>query len=172
MAPTRAPKKSTFKAPSTGAIRQGAQQSRRRTTEEEVELKNSGEANSPDDDEDTAHEEAEASQNNSDGPLEHLMAKMVDDQRKRYDMSKEDVGRTYHKHCETVEQSINTVFDAHEEQASTAHQAQLKRLQELFDQKASIETAMRNQLTSLQKIFDAHSCDLETVVDRRLREMK
>jgi hypothetical protein len=41
-----------------------------------------------------------------------------------------------------------------------------------LDQKAAIETAMKKQLESLQKIYDAHSRDLEAVIDRRLREMK
>ncbi|CAG5175556.1 uncharacterized protein ALTATR162_LOCUS10612 [Alternaria atra] len=168
----RASKKSTSATPSIAATRQGAQQSRRQIIGEAEELDDSGEANSAGDDEDSGHEGTQASQNTSDGPLEHLMAKMVEDQRKRYDMLKKNVGRTYNNHYDNIEESINIVYDTHEQEASTAHQAQLKRLQDLFDQKTSIETAMTRQLASLQKIYHAHSRDLEAVVDRRLREMK
>ncbi|CAN9396445.1 unnamed protein product [Alternaria alternata] len=142
-------------------IRRSAQQSRRQITDETEELENSAEANGVGRDMNATHEETEASQNTSDGPLDHLMAKMVDDQRKRYDASKNNVGRAYNNHYQSVEDSINTVFDTH-----------LKRLQEFLDQKAAIKTAMRKQLASLQKIYDAHSRDLEAVIDRRLREMK
>ncbi|CAN9207103.1 unnamed protein product [Alternaria alternata] len=161
MAPTRAPEKSTSMTASMATIRRSAQQSRRQITDETEELENSAEANGVGRDMNATHEETEASQNTSDGPLDHLMAKMVDDQRKRYDASKNNVGRAYNNHYQSVEDSINTVFDTH-----------LKRLQEFLDQKAAIETAMRKQLASLQKIYDAHSRDLEAVIDRRLREMK
>ncbi|RII10620.1 hypothetical protein CUC08_Gglean006615 [Alternaria sp. MG1] len=161
MAPTRAPEKSTSMTASMATIRRSAQQSRRQITDETEELENSAEANGVGRDMNATHEETEASQNTSDGPLDHLMAKMVDDQRKRYDASKDNVGRAYNNHYQSVEDSINTVFDTH-----------LKRLQEFLDQKAAIETAMRKQSTSLQKIYDAHSRDLEAVIDRRLREMK
>ncbi|CAN9367842.1 unnamed protein product [Alternaria alternata] len=161
MAPTRAPEKSTSMTASMATIRRSAQQSRRQITDETEELENSAEANGVGRDMNATHEETEASQNTSDGPLDHLMAKMVDDQRKRYDASKNNVGRAYNNHYQSVEDSINTVFDTH-----------LKRLQELLDQKAAIEIAMRKQLASLQKIYDAHSRDLEAVIDRRLREMK
>jgi hypothetical protein len=75
----RASKKSTSTTPSIAATRQGAQQSRRQIIDEAEELDDSGEANSAGDDEDSGHEGTEASQNTSDGPLEHLMAKMVED---------------------------------------------------------------------------------------------
>jgi hypothetical protein len=55
---------------------------------------------------------------------------------------------------------------------STAHEAQLKRLQELLTQKANIEATMAKQLKSLKATYDAHSQDLQTVVDRRIKEMR
>ncbi|KAL1793309.1 hypothetical protein ACET3X_008291 [Alternaria dauci] len=171
MAPTRAPKKPTSITTSTATIRQGAQQAQRQVIDKTEELENSGEANGVGHDEDMTHEEAEASQNTPDGPLEHLMVKMVDDQRKRHDTSKKNIRRAYDNHYKSVEDSVNNMFDTHMREVTAAHQAQLKRLQELFDRKAAIETAMRRQLTSLQKIYDAHSRDLEAVIDRRLREM-
>lgn len=58
------------------------------------------------------------------------------------------------------------------EYRSQAHQAQLNRLQDLLAQKAGIEDAMTKQLAGLQKTYDAHSRDLESVVNRRLKEMK
>lgn len=58
------------------------------------------------------------------------------------------------------------------EYRSSAHQAQLNRLQDLLAQKAGIEDAMTKQLVSLQKAYDAHSRDLESVLRRRLEEMK
>ncbi|CAI9635215.1 unnamed protein product [Alternaria burnsii] len=172
MAPTRVPKKSTSMTASMATIRWSAQQSRRQITDEIEELENSAEANGVGRDVNATHEETEASQNTSDGSLDHLVAKMVDDQRQRYGASKNNVGRAYNNHYQSVEDSINTVFDTHVRETTTAHQAQLKRLQELLDQKAAIEIAMRKQLASLQKIYDAHSRDLEAVIDRRLREMK
>jgi hypothetical protein len=79
MAPPCAPKKSISTARSTATIRQAAQQSSRQITDQAEDLDDSGEANSAGDDNDVAPEEAEASHNSSDGPLEHLMEKMVDD---------------------------------------------------------------------------------------------
>lgn len=55
---------------------------------------------------------------------------------------------------------------------SAAHQAQLRGLQDLLAQKANIEAAMTKQLASLQKTYDAHSRDLETVITRQLQDMK
>lgn len=79
MAPTRAPEKSTSMTASMATIRRSAQQSRRQITDETEELENSAEANGVGRDVNATHEETEASQNTSDGPLDHLMAKMVDD---------------------------------------------------------------------------------------------
>ncbi|KAI4659488.1 uncharacterized protein J4E79_006020 [Alternaria viburni] len=172
MAPPRTTKKSTFISPSTATTRQSARHSRKQVINEADDLEDPDQGNSAIDDEHAGDDEAEALQRTSDGPLEQMMVKMVDDRRKYHDMSTKNVGIAYNKSKEELEESINAVFDTHEAEASAAHQAQLKRLQDLVGQKINIETAMGRQLASLQKIHNAHSRDLETVLERRLREMK
>ncbi|KAI4679142.1 uncharacterized protein J4E88_006435 [Alternaria novae-zelandiae] len=169
MAPPRTTKKSTLTSPSTATTRQSARHSRKQVINEADDFEDLDQVNSAIDDE---LDEAEALQRISDGPLELMMVKMVDDRRKYHDTSKKNVGIAYNKKKEELEESINAVFDTHEAEASAAHQAQLKRLQDLLGQKINIEAAMGRQLASLQKIHNAHSRDLETVVERRLREMK
>ncbi|KAI4618540.1 hypothetical protein J4E80_005142 [Alternaria sp. BMP 0032] len=153
MAPPRTTKKSTLTSPSTATTRQGARHPRKQVTNEADDLEDLDQGHSAIDDEHAGDDEAEVVQRTSDGPLEQMMVKMVDDK-------------------EELEESINAVFEIHEAEASAAHQAQLKRLQDLLGQKINIEAAMGRQLASLQKIHNAHSRDLETVVERRLREMK
>jgi hypothetical protein len=79
MAPPRATKKYTLTNPSTAITRQSARQSRRHAIDEAEELEEIGQDGSAGDNGDAADDEAEASQNTSDGPLEQMMAKMVDD---------------------------------------------------------------------------------------------
>ncbi|KAI4928823.1 hypothetical protein J4E85_005445 [Alternaria conjuncta] len=122
MAPPRATKKSTLTSPSTATTRQSARHSRKQVINEADEAEDLDQGNSAIDDEHAGDDEAEALQRTSDGPLEQMMVKMVDD--------------------------------------------------DLVGQKINIETAMGRQLASLQKIHNAHSRDLETVLERRLREMK
>ncbi|KAI4624989.1 uncharacterized protein J4E87_005470 [Alternaria ethzedia] len=172
MAPPRTTKKSTLTSPSTATTRQSARHSRKQVTNEADDFEDLDQGNSAIDDEHAGDDEAEALQRTSDGPLEQMMVKMVDDRRKYHDMLKKNVGIAYNKKKEELEESINAVFDTHEAEASTAHQAQLKRLQDLVGQKINIEAAIGRQLASLQKIHNAHSRDLETVLERRLREMK
>ncbi|KAI4699524.1 hypothetical protein J4E81_004548 [Alternaria sp. BMP 2799] len=122
MAPPRTTKKSTLTSPSTATTRQSARHSRKQVTNEADDFEDLDQGNSAIDDEHAGDDEAEALQRTSDGPLEQMMVKMVDD--------------------------------------------------DLVGQKINIEAAMGRQLASLQKIHNAHSRDLETVVERRLREMK
>ncbi|KAI4642349.1 hypothetical protein J4E93_007497 [Alternaria ventricosa] len=122
MAPPRTTKKSTLTSPSTATTRQSARHSRKQVINEADDLEDLDQGNSAIDDEHAGDDEAEALQRTSDGPLEQMMVKMVDD--------------------------------------------------DLLGQKINIETAMGRQLASLQKIHNAHSRDLETVIERRLREMK
>jgi hypothetical protein len=53
-----------------------------------------------------------------------------------------------------------------------AHEAQLKRLQQLLKHKAKLEGAMEAKLTELRASYDAHSCDLQNVLNTRIRELK
>jgi hypothetical protein len=48
----------------------------------------------------------------------------------------------------------------------------MKRLKELLAHKAKIEAAMEAILTLLRGSYDAHSRDLETVLNRRIQELK
>jgi membrane carboxypeptidase/penicillin-binding protein len=78
MAPPRATKKSSLTTISQTATQQGAQQSRKQVVEEVEQLHEFDNANSMDVDDEIEAEEPQ-SQSTSDGPLEQLMAKMVDD---------------------------------------------------------------------------------------------
>ncbi|KAI4951156.1 hypothetical protein J4E91_003861 [Alternaria rosae] len=172
MAPPRTTKESTPTNPSTATTRQSVRYSRKHVIHEANDLEDLGQGNSAVDDEHVGDDEVEALQRTSDGTLEQMMVKMVDDRRKYHNMSKKNIGIAYNKKKEEMGEAINVVFDTHKADASTAHQTQLKRLQDLLGQKICIETAMGRQLASLQKIYNAHSRDLETVIERRLREMK
>jgi hypothetical protein len=80
MAPPGATKKSSLTTISQITTRQGTQQSRKQVVEGVEELDEFNDANSMDvDDEVEAEESQSQSQSTSDGPLEQLMAKMVDD---------------------------------------------------------------------------------------------
>jgi hypothetical protein len=79
MAPPRALKKYTLQTPSAAATRQSARQSQKQAIDEAEDFDDHDSANNASDNEETGEEEAETSQNTSDGPLEHLMTKMVDD---------------------------------------------------------------------------------------------
>ncbi|KAF1942689.1 hypothetical protein EJ02DRAFT_454005 [Clathrospora elynae] len=118
MAPPRAVKKSSLTTISQTTSRQGPQQSRRQVVEEVEEVDDFYDANSMDlDSENEVEAEPEASQSAANGQLEHLMAKMVDDQRKRYASKKKGVGEAYNRNCMTAQESINTLFDYHEQEA-------------------------------------------------------
>jgi hypothetical protein len=54
---------------------------------------------------------------------------------------------------------------------SLAHQAQLKRLQELLVHKIKIEAAMAKELASLRTGYEAHAKDLQTCINRRTKEL-
>lgn len=68
--------------------------------------------------------------------------------------------------------SMHTANSGFDTCRSSAHRAQLERLQHLVAHKASIEAAMAKQLAGLKKAYDAHSRDVQSVVSRRLKEMK
>ncbi|RMZ74065.1 hypothetical protein GMOD_00004895 [Pyrenophora seminiperda CCB06] len=110
------------------------------------------------------------SQDTSDVALARLMAKMIGDQRKRYTIQKTSINTIYTANVSDMEDSINTLVDT--AASSSAHQAQLQHLQQLLAQKASIEASMSMQLESLKAAYDAHSRDLEMVVQRFVREIK
>ncbi|EOA80739.1 uncharacterized protein SETTUDRAFT_99677, partial [Exserohilum turcica Et28A] len=92
--------------------------------------------------------------------------------RKRLAVRKQKVAQAYGNSRDELEHNINNAFDQHSEQESSAHRAQLERLQHLVAHKASIEAAMAKQLAGLKKAYDAHSRDVQSVVSRRLKEMK
>ncbi|EMD61881.1 hypothetical protein COCSADRAFT_183043 [Bipolaris sorokiniana ND90Pr] len=116
--------------------------------------------------------ELKASQSTSDDALEQLMVNMVADQRKYLAARKQDITEDYIEQRAVVLDDIHMAFGDYEKEASAAHQAQLRGLQDLLAQKANIEAAMTKQLASLQKTYDAHSRDLETVITRQLQDMK
>ena len=55
---------------------------------------------------------------------------------------------------------------------SLAHQAQIKRLQELLARKAEIEARMAEKLKHLRESYDAHSRDLERVISYKINTLK
>jgi len=79
MAPPRTTKKSTLTSPSTATTRQSARHSRKQVINEADDLEDLDQGNSTIDDEHAGDDEAEALQRTSDGPLEQMMVKMVDD---------------------------------------------------------------------------------------------
>ncbi|KAL7774709.1 hypothetical protein CFE70_005623 [Pyrenophora teres f. teres 0-1] len=129
-------------------------------------------------------------QNKPDAALKQLKAKIVEDttvfasppvpsflntdtrnqQCKRYIIQKTTIGKTYNVSVFDMEDSINALFETSASYA--AHQVQLQRLQQLLAQKTSIEASMAKQLASLRATYNAHSRDLDMVVQRYMREMK
>ncbi|CAA9962217.1 hypothetical protein PTMSG1_05594 [Pyrenophora teres f. maculata] len=109
-------------------------------------------------------------QNKPDDALKQLKAKIVEDQCKRYIIQKTTIGKTYNVSVFDMEDSINALFETSASYA--AHQVQLQRLQQLLAQKTSIEASMAKQLASLRATYNAHSRDLDMVVQRYMREMK
>ena len=80
MAPPHTTKKSSMTTISQTTRRQGAQKSRKQVIKETGELDEFDDANSMDIDDETEAEGSHSqSQSTSDGPLEQLMVKMVDD---------------------------------------------------------------------------------------------
>ncbi|KAF1845821.1 uncharacterized protein K460DRAFT_430757 [Cucurbitaria berberidis CBS 394.84] len=171
MAPPRATKISSLTSVSQATTRRGLQQVRRQIVEEVEDLDSFDDPSALEIDDSEEQEPAESHATN-DGPLEQLLADMVDGQRKRHTKRKEAVNKEYDTSYKTAQDSIRAVFDAHEEKASSAHEAQLKRLQELLGQKAQIEAAMSDMLASLRADYNAHSRDLEAVINRRTKELK
>ncbi|KAF2854773.1 hypothetical protein T440DRAFT_496138 [Plenodomus tracheiphilus IPT5] len=170
MAPPRATKKSSLTTIIQTKSRQGQKQTRNQVVEEEMEgLEDLSETDSMNTDGDA--EDPEGSQDAGSQPLQRLVGTIVGDQRKRFDARKKAVNDSYSVECKQLKSSINAVFDEHEEKASSAHEAQLKRLQELLAQKANIEAAMAKKLASLRADYDAHSQDLEAVLKRRIKEL-
>lgn len=47
----------------------------------------------------------------------------------------------------------------------------MDRLQDLLEQKARIEAAMAKKLEGLRAAYDAHSLDLEAVLNRKIKEL-
>ncbi|KAL6706886.1 hypothetical protein ACN47E_005029 [Coniothyrium glycines] len=104
--------------------------------------------------------------------LQQLIGNVVDKQRKREANRKDEVYKSYDESFKSVERSIHGLFNKHEEKASSIHQAQLKQLRDLVAQKARIEAAMQQELASLQTEYDAHSKDLRSCIDRRIKELQ
>ncbi|CBX90429.1 hypothetical protein IAQ61_001935 [Plenodomus lingam] len=170
MAPPQVTKKSSLTTMTQATSRQGKKQTRKQVVEEETEeLEDLAETSSVDSDRDA--EDPEGSQDAGSQPLQHLIGTIVGDQRRRFDARKSAIGSSYNASRKEVEGSINALFDKHEEQASSAHEAQLNRLQDLLAQKANIEAAMSKKLSSLRADYDAHSQDLEAVLHRRIKDL-
>lgn len=55
---------------------------------------------------------------------------------------------------------------------SSIHNAKLKRLQQLINHKAKLETIMDTKLQSLKASYDAHSRDVESVLKQRIKELQ
>jgi hypothetical protein len=68
--------------------------------------------------------------------------------------------------------SINIITLTDYKTRHDAHEAQLKRLQQLLKHKAKLEGAMEARLIELRASYDAHSCDLQNVLITRIRELK
>ncbi|KAH9860657.1 hypothetical protein J1614_011988 [Plenodomus biglobosus] len=170
MAPPRATKKISLTTTTQTTSRQGHKQARNQIVEEEIEERaDLTETSSMDTDGDT--EDLEESQDADSQPLQQLIGTIVVDQRRRFDARKKAVNVSYIADHKEIELSIKTMFDDHEEKASSAHKAQLKRLEELLAQKAKIEAAMAKKLASLRADYDAHSQDLEAVLNRRIKDL-
>ncbi|KAI8935793.1 hypothetical protein NX059_007313 [Plenodomus lindquistii] len=170
MAPPRATKKSSLTTITQTTSRQGKKQTRNQVVGEEIEeLEDLHETNTMDTDGDA--DEPEGSQDTGSQPLQRLIGTIVGDQRKRFDARKKAVNDNYNANCKEVENSINTLFAEHEEKASSAHEAQLKRLQDLLTQKSIVEAAMAKKLATLRTDYDAHAQDLEAVLNRRIKEL-
>ncbi|KAF3039966.1 hypothetical protein E8E11_001522 [Didymella keratinophila] len=96
----------------------------------------------------------------------------LNNQKKRHHVNKKQVKEKYGCTKTEVQNSIATLFDEHEEQADTAHSAQLKRLANLIALKASLESQMTTKLAHLQTMYDTHSRELSDVLDSRIKELK
>ncbi|KAF2831954.1 hypothetical protein CC86DRAFT_365862 [Ophiobolus disseminans] len=85
---------------------------------------------------------------------------------------KRNVVKAYDTTAENVHDSMDALFNEHEEKSSSAHSAQLKRLKELLNHKAKLEAQMEAKLTVLRADYDAHSRDVENVLSHKIRELK
>ncbi|KAH7077042.1 hypothetical protein FB567DRAFT_552602 [Paraphoma chrysanthemicola] len=166
MPPPRATKKSSHTSLTAGATRQGSKQSREQIFDEDEEMDEVENADEMDMEEDDQDEQT------PDGPVEELVSNMVNDARKRHAARKQNITKSFDIASETVQNSITTLFDQHEAKASSAHQAQMKRLTDLLAHKARLEQDMEARLTHLREIYDAHSRDVESVLKRRIKELE
>ncbi|KAL5117201.1 hypothetical protein ACEQ8H_004890 [Pleosporales sp. CAS-2024a] len=108
----------------------------------------------------------------SSSAAQQLLSTMVADVRERHDAKKASVLASYSTSVKTTEAAISTLFDAHEDESSAAHEAQLNRLEELLRHKVKVEGALEAKLEALCRSYDAHSRDLEKVFAARIKELK
>ncbi|OAL53175.1 hypothetical protein IQ07DRAFT_677918 [Pyrenochaeta sp. DS3sAY3a] len=164
MAPPRAPKKSSLTSLSATATRQGHRTEAEQTPDEPRVASPS--VSDPDDE--FPDQDPTSTPSASARPLEQLMGDM---QRKRHAKRKDKIQGAYASSYVTAQDSISDLFDDHERKASSIHQVQTKMLHDLLAQKANIEARMVEKLANLQASYDAHSRDLQLVLNSRVKRM-
>ncbi|KAF2031784.1 hypothetical protein EK21DRAFT_110676 [Setomelanomma holmii] len=167
MAPLRVTKQSSHTSTTESATRQGSKKAREQQRPKNQEMEDSI------DDEDVDMEDADGEDDEAQNdPMEDFVSDMVDAARKRHKVRKQKLVESFDNTAKTVQDSINTVFEEHEEKASSAHEAQLQRLRELLIHKAKLEKDMEAKLMQLRESYDSHSRDVENVLNHKIKALK
>ncbi|KAJ4370489.1 hypothetical protein N0V83_005010 [Neocucurbitaria cava] len=116
MAPHQTAKISTVTSASQSTTCRGGRQVQSQVVKQVEELDEVEDALAMDTDSDAAVEMSETTQTKN-GSLEQLVADMVGGQRRRHAKLKEGAGKAYNNSYKKVQDSINTVFDEHENEA-------------------------------------------------------
>ncbi|KAF2630745.1 hypothetical protein BU25DRAFT_488894 [Macroventuria anomochaeta] len=164
MAPPRTAKKSSITAAQT-ASRQGPT-ARKQVVEEYDE---DTQTDCMDMDDEVEDDQLDSSQGTA---VQNVIMGGLSNQKKRHVVNKKKVKEDYSRTKTKLQDNITAFFDEHEDQSDTAHRAQLNRLADLLAMKATLESQMTSKLAHLRAAYDAHSKELSTVVDSRIKELK
>ncbi|KAF1929624.1 uncharacterized protein M421DRAFT_91467 [Didymella exigua CBS 183.55] len=104
--------------------------------------------------------------------VQNMSIGVLSNQAKCHIANKKQVKKKFSLAKTELQNNIITLFEEHEEQADTAHSAQLKRLADLIALKASLESQMTTKLAHLQTEYETHSRELSGIIEARIRELK
>ncbi|KAF2797670.1 hypothetical protein K505DRAFT_322420 [Melanomma pulvis-pyrius CBS 109.77] len=173
MAPLHTIKKSTT-ATSESVTRKGHHERRNRIVEE-VEEEDEDDEMQDVDDADT--DELDSSQQSPvAGPSDHkvaaLIGSIVDTRRKRLQVDKASIHKSYAESKKDAQDGITTLFDELEAKSSSAHSAQLTTLRQLLARKAELEATMASKLAQLETEYASHCYDLQRVAELRSKSLQ
>ncbi|KAF2280920.1 uncharacterized protein EI97DRAFT_463345 [Westerdykella ornata] len=91
------------------------------------------------------------------GVSEKAVADVIGDvmeaQKKRHSAAQASIRKTYERSVAETKTAITHLFDKYDEEANTAHAAQMAELQRLIGQKREIEAAMQKRVANLQRAY-------------------